>query len=85
MRRVVQTKTFQRALKKLHPNEKKTLDRIVRKVLAAPEKGDPKKGDLSGAYTVKFSNHGAQFRLMYEYDETTLTLLRFGPREGFDS
>ena len=83
MRKVFQTKTFQRGLRKIHPNEKKTLDKVVRKILIAPEAGDPKKGDLSGAYTVKFNMHGTPFRLMYEYDDTSLTLLRFGPREGF--
>ncbi len=81
--RVVQTKTFQRALKKVHPNEKKVIDRVVRKIMSAPDKGEAKKGDLSGAYTQKFSLHGAQFRLMYAYDDTTITLLRFGPRAGF--
>ena len=83
MKKVVQTKTFQRGMKKVHPNEKKVIDRVVRKVMSAPEQGDPKKGDLSGAYTVKFNMHGYQFRLMYEYDDQTVTLLRFGPREGF--
>lgn len=83
MRKVFQTKTFQRGLRKVHSNEKKALDKVVRKILLAPEKGDPKKGDLSGAYTVKFNMHGTQFRLMYEYNEKSLTLLRFDPREGF--
>ncbi len=81
--RVVQTKTFHRALKKTHPNEKKVIDRVIRKIMSTPDKGAAKKGDLSGAYTQKFSLHGAQFRLMYEYDDQTITLLRFGPREGF--
>ena len=83
MRKVFQTKTFQRGLRKVHPNEKKAIDKVVRKILLAPETGDPKKGDLSGAYTMKFNIHGAQFRLMYEYNDQSLTLLRFGPREGF--
>lgn len=83
MKKVVQTKTFQRGMKKVHPNEKKVIDRVVRKIMSAPEQGDPKKGDLSGAYTVKFNMHGSQFRLMYEYDDQSVTLLRFGPREGF--
>lgn len=80
---VVQTKTFHRALKKVHSNEKKVIDRVVRRIMSAPDKGDANKGDLSGAYTQKFNLHGAQFRLMYEYDDQTITLLRFGPREGF--
>ena len=64
--------------KKAHPNEKKVIDQIVRKIISAPEKGD-----LLGVYTVKFNLHGAQFRLMYTYNEHSITLLRFGPREGF--
>jgi len=83
MKKILQTKSFQRKIKKAHPNEKKVIDQVVRKIISAPEKGDPKKGDLSGVYTVKFNLHGAQFRLMYTYNEHSITLLRFGPREGF--
>ncbi len=83
MKKIIQTKTFKRALKKAHPNEKKSIDRVVRKIMASPEKGDAKKGDLSGAFTQTFNTHGTQFRLMYQFDEQTLTLLRFGSRENF--
>ncbi len=83
MKNVIQTKTFKRALKKVHPNEKKAIDQIVRKIIAAPEKGDAKRGDLSGAFTQTFNMHGTQFRLMYQFDDQAITLLRFGPRENF--
>ena len=83
MRKIDQTKIFERGLKKINANEKKIIDREIRKILEAPEKGDRKKGDLAGVYTVAFKMHGAQFRLMYEFDAETITLLRFGSRENF--
>lgn len=83
LRKVVQTKLFARLLKKTHPNEKKAIDRVVKKILSAPEKGDRKKGNLAGVYTQTFSMHGAQFRLAYRFDKTTIELISFGPRENF--
>ena len=83
MRKIQQAKTFQRATKKLHTNDKKALERVIKQVAVAPEKGDPKKGDLLGAYTKTFNLHGAQHRLMYSFDNEVIILLRFGPREIF--
>jgi len=83
MRKVVQTKVFVRLLKKVHPNEKKAIDRVVKKIFDAPEKGDRKKGNLAGVYTQTFSMHGAQFRLAYRFDEKIIELVSFGPRENF--
>ena len=83
MRKIVQTRTFEKALKKTHPNEKKAIDKVVRKIVEAPEKGDRKKGNLAGVYTLTFGLHGAQFRIAYRFDATTIELLSFGPRENF--
>ena len=35
--------SIQRAAKKLHANDRKALDRVVRKIAGTPEKGDAKK------------------------------------------
>jgi mRNA interferase RelE/StbE len=83
MRKIVQTKTFEKAIKKAHPNEKKAVDQVIRKIMIAPERGDRKKGNLAGVYTQTFGLHGAQFRLAYRFDEDTIELLSFGPRENF--
>jgi len=83
MRKIVQSKTFQRQAKKLSKNDKKTLDKAVRKVLQHPEAGDPKKGNLAGVFTIKFSMHGAQHRLAYRFDLHHIELVSFGPRQNF--
>jgi mRNA-degrading endonuclease RelE of RelBE toxin-antitoxin system len=83
MRKILSTKLFEKGVKKLHPNEKEVIDKVIKKIQNTPEKGDLKKGDLAGVYTETFTMHGAQFRIMYEFSEDTITLLRFGPRENF--
>ena len=83
MRKIIQSKTFEKAIKKAHPHEKKEIDKVVRKIASSPEVGDRKKGNLSGVYTQTFGLHGAQFRLAYRFDSDTIELLSFGPRENF--
>ncbi len=83
MRNIVQTKTFEKALKKTHSNEKMTIDKVVLKIIEAPEKGDRKKGNLYGVYTQTFGLHGAQFRIAYRFDANTIELISFGSRENF--
>lgn len=83
MRRVEKTKLFERRMKKLHPNEKKVLDGVVKDILSHPEKGDMKSGNLAGVRTASFKLHGGEFRLMYHFTSESLVLLRFGPRENF--
>lgn len=85
MRKIVQAKTFEKAIRKAHPNEKKAIDKVVRKIMDAPEIGDRKKGNLAGVYTQTFGLHGAQFRLAYRFDADTIELISFGPRENFYS
>lgn len=81
--RILQTSAFKRSVKRLQPPEKALLDDQIRTIIAAPERGDRKKGNLAGVYTVKVFLHGAQFRLAYRFDQERLELIAFGPRENF--
>jgi mRNA interferase RelE/StbE len=83
MRKILQSRTFERQIKKIHKSDKKKIDETVIKTMKAPEKGDPKKGNLAGIYTMTFGLHGAQHRLAYRYDAEKIELLSFGPREIF--
>jgi len=83
MRKIVQTKTFEKAIKKAHPPEKQAVDKVIQKIMIAPESGDRKKGNLAGVYTQTFGLHGTQFRLAYRFDKDTIELLSFGSRENF--
>lgn len=83
--KIFQTSSFRKAAKKLHPNQKKDLDDAVQKIIADPEIGDIKVGDLAGISVYKFNMVKQQTLLAYKYeDETiTLTLLTLGSHENF--
>lgn len=82
---VVQYRSFQRKLKKLHPNAKHDLDNAVRLLMENPCAGELKKGDLSGVRVFKFKMQNQLTLLAYVYNEidSILTLLAFGPHENF--
>jgi len=70
-------------VKKLHKNQKADLDFAVRTILASPESGDAKKGDLDGVYVSKCKISNQTYLIAYQFDETTLTLLSIGTHENF--
>lgn len=79
-----QTPTFSRAVKKLHPNQKRTLDKALRTLSEEPTKGDAKVGDLSGIYIYKFKIENLQWLLAYRIvSKSHLKLLTLGPHENF--
>ncbi|OHD76717.1 MAG: addiction module toxin RelE [Spirochaetes bacterium RIFOXYC1_FULL_54_7] len=82
---ISQTKAFAKAVKKLKTNQKSDLDAAVHALLAAPESGDPKKGDLSDVRVYKFNMVNQLALLAYSYDEAAprLTLLALGTHENF--
>lgn len=52
--RVLVTPTFERAVKKLHKQQKAALDEAVRTIVGQPEAGETKVGDLAGVQVYKF-------------------------------
>lgn len=82
--RVLVTPTFERAVKKLHPQQKAALDEAVRIVIKQPEAGESKVGDLAGIQVYKFRMGNLLCLLAYRVlDEYTLKLLMIGPHENF--
>jgi mRNA-degrading endonuclease RelE of RelBE toxin-antitoxin system len=69
--------------KKLHKSQIKELDNALREILANPDGGEQKKGDLQGVYVYKCKITKQLFLIAYQFDETTLTLLMVGPHENF--
>ena len=47
MIRIIQSGLFSRSIKRLHPNEKETLDSAVRELIGNPELGDSNASSLS--------------------------------------
>ena len=82
--RILVTPTFQRTVKKLHPQQKTVLDEVVRTIASQPEVGEIKVGDLAGVQVFKFRIGDLQCLLAYRLlDENTLKLLMVGPHENF--
>ena len=82
---ILQTSSFRKAVKKLHKNQKKDLDAAVQNIIANPEIGEAKVGDLAGISVYKFSMVKQQTLLAYQYEDQTitLTLLTLGTHENF--
>lgn len=82
--RITQAPSFSRSVKKLHPNQKKALDKAVKEVAADPNKGDEKTGDLLGVYIFKFKIANLQWLLAYRLEtEKQIKLLVVGLHENF--
>ena len=81
--KVVQTGSFRRKAKKIHANEKTAPDRAVRKLVASPESGASKKGDLAGVRILKYKVKAQQYLLAYSYEPELITLLAIGTHENF--
>ena len=77
------TPTFERAAKKLHPRDKKDLDKAVREIAADPAIGVAKKGDLTGVYVHKFKINRQEVLLSYQYTLNEVVLLSLGSHENF--
>ena len=82
---IVQTTMFSKAVKKLHKNQKKDLDEAVKAIVADPNIGDAKIGNLSGISVYKFKMVKQLTLLAYQYEDQTitLTLLALGTHENF--
>jgi len=82
---ILQTNVFKKAVKKLHSNQKKELDKAVEAIVADPEAGEQKKGNLAGVRAYKFKMVKQLTLLAYSYEDQTitLTLLALGSHENF--
>jgi mRNA-degrading endonuclease YafQ of YafQ-DinJ toxin-antitoxin module len=83
--KIVQTRIFAKAVKKLHANQKKDLDSAIKAVIADPLIGELKVGDLAGVHVYKFKMVKQLTLLAYSYEKgrITLTLLALGSHENF--
>lgn len=81
---ILQSARFGRSVKKLHPNQKKLLDKAIRKISLQPTIGQAKVGDLAGIYIYKFKMGNLNWLLAYEFKgRDEIALLLVGPHENF--
>jgi mRNA interferase RelE/StbE len=83
--RVLTTPRFDRSVKKLHAEEKRTLDDAVRAVIADTDIGEVKKGDLAGVRVYKFRFNREQMLLAYaaNTEQQVIILMGYGTHENF--
>jgi len=83
--RVLQTPNFKKAVKKLHVNQKKDLDKAIKAIMEDPFIGELKKGDLFFLRVHKFKMIKQLTLLGYSYQDSvmTLELMALGTHENF--
>lgn len=82
--RILVTPTFERAVKKLHRQQKADLDTAVRAIVSDTEMGEAKVSDFAGIRVYKFRMVNQLCLLSYRVlDEASIKLLTVGPHENF--
>ena len=80
---IIQSRSFERKVKKFTKREKKKLDEEIRKILDNPSIGFEKKGDLRGVFVHKFKVQTNQYLLAYRFFEENLELIMIGLHENY--
>lgn len=80
---IIQSRSFERKVKKLRKGEKKKLDEEIRKILNNPSIGSEKKGDLRGVLVHKFKIQTNEYLLAYRFFRENLELIMIGPHENY--
>ena len=64
---------------------KKAIDQDIQKIIGNPQKGEMKKGDLTGIRVFKFKFYNQQMLLAYSVslDRTKMVLMGYGVHENF--
>jgi len=81
--KIIQSRTFERKVKKFTKAQKKKLDSEIRNILDNLSIGTEKKGDLRGIYVHKFKIHTLQYLLAYRFNKKNLELIMIGPHENY--
>lgn len=81
--KIEQTRLFARAVRKLHRNQKKDLDKAVRQIMAEPEIGQQKQGDLLQFRVHKFRMNKQLTLLAYSVNGRRIMLHALGSHENF--
>ena len=81
--KIIQSRQFERKVKKFTKLEKKSLDKQILKTADNLAIGSEKKGDLRGVYIHKFKVKHTQYLLSYRFAEENLELIMIGPHENY--
>jgi mRNA interferase RelE/StbE len=81
--KILQSRSFERKVKKFTQSEKNKLDEQIRKIMDSPFIGSEKKGDLRGVYVHKFKLQAVQYLMAYRFVGEDLELVMIGPHENY--
>ncbi len=81
--KILQSRSFERKVKKFNPQEKKALDNQVIKIAENPATGEEKKGDLRGVFVCKFKIQTTQYLISYRFVGDDLEFIMIGPHENY--
>ena len=81
--KILQSRQFERKVKKFTKQEKKSLDKQISKIADNLAIGSEKKGDLRGVYVHKFTIKHTQYLLSYRFAEGNIELIMIGPHENY--
>jgi mRNA interferase RelE/StbE len=81
--KILQSRSFERKVKKFNKQEKSALDKQVSKIAENPSIGTEKKGDLRGVFVHKFKIKTIQYLLAYRFVGDDLELIMIGPHENY--
>jgi len=81
--KVIQSRSFEKKVKRFKKPDKKILDKQVHKILDNPGIGQEKKGDLRGVFIHKFKIQTIKYLLSYRFVGDALELIMIGPHENY--
>jgi len=81
--KILQSRSFERKVKKFGKQEKKALDKQILLIAENSSVGAEKKGDLRGVYVHKFKIKNTQHLLSYRFVGADLGLIMIGPHENY--
>jgi len=81
--KILQSRSFERKVKKLSKRQKLQLDEQVKLIAENPTIGSEKKGDLRGIYVHKFKIKTIQYLLAYRFVKEDIELIMIGPHENY--
>jgi mRNA-degrading endonuclease RelE of RelBE toxin-antitoxin system len=81
--KILQSRSFERKVKKFTKHEKSKLDEQIQRIMDNPLIGSEKKGDLRGVYVYKFKIQTVQYLMAYRFIGEDLKLIMIGPHENY--
>ena len=81
--KILQSRSFERKVKKFNKRQKLQLDEQVKLIAEDPAIGSEKKGDLRGIYVHKFKIKTIQYILAYRFVKEDPELIMIGPHGNY--